>query len=123
MEDTAKTLKKLLREAEQKKWVDTLMFQIKVIGLPTPEREYKFHPHRDFKADICWPGIKFIVEVDGGQWLEKGGHTTGTGFERDRRRDCEAFVLGFKVVRVTPDMIEEGYAIKVIEILFKGTLI
>lgn len=115
-----KLLQRITKEHEKKKWEDTLFYQIKVSGLPLPEREYKFHPKREYRADFCYPAINLIIEVDGGQWLNKSGHTTGTGYESDRRRDGEAFLLGFRVVRVVPAMIEDLTALSIIESLFKG---
>lgn len=114
-------LKDAIKESNNKKWETTLLFQIKASGLPTPETQYKFHPERKFKADMCWPLILFIVEVDGGVWLPKGGHTSGVGYTHDRIRDAEAFLLGYRVLRVTPDMIKDGHAIFYIKRLFDGS--
>ena len=121
MKERLTLLQRLNKEAEEKKWEDTLFYQIKVVGIPLPERQYKFHPKREFMADFCYQGIHLIIEVDGGIWMEKSGHTSGAGYERDRRRDLEAFLLGYRVVRVTSAMVEDGTAINGIEKLFRGS--
>lgn len=122
LSETQKELKQLTQENDKEKFELLLLHQIKSIKLPEPIRYFKFHPDRQYKADICWPQIKFIVEVDGGIWMAKGGHTTGTGYERDRIRDAEAKLLGYNVLRVTTGMVEDGIAINYIEKLFRGYL-
>lgn len=114
-------LKKLLKTHHKNKWEAMLLYQIKVAGLPTPQTQYKFHPDRKYKADFCWPEILLVAEVDGGVWLPKGGHTSGKGYTADRIRDCEALLLGFKMMRVTPAMVKNGMAIDYLGRLFYGT--
>ena len=111
----------MAREQEQKQWEDLLWHQIKCMKFPGFIRQYKFHPSRNYEADFCNPSILLILEVDGGTWMDKGGHTTGTGYEHDRERDLEALMLGYKVMRFVPDMVNDGRAIKYIEKIFKGS--
>jgi len=66
----------------------------KSCGLPVPEREYKFHPTREWKLDYAWinPTVEdrdyryiinlpnLAVEVQGGVWQKnKKGEYSGTG--------------------------------------------
>jgi very-short-patch-repair endonuclease len=44
-----------------------------------------------------------------------GGHASPDGYERDRVRDAEALCLGYRVLRVTPGMVERGEAVAYIE--------
>ena len=111
---------KIVRSEEQNEWRNLLLKQISEAQIPTPEIECQFHPDRKYRADICWKPIKFIVEIDGGIWKDKAGHTTGTGYERDRIRDAEAMGLGFSTLRVTHGMIKRLEAIYYIKKLFKG---
>ena len=63
---------------------DALAFQVKLAKLPTPEREYKFHPSRRWRFDFAWPALylRIAVEVEGAifvagaavQWLRDGLH-------------------------------------------------
>ena len=44
-----------------------------------------------------------------------GGHASPDGYEHDRVRDAEALCLGYRVLRVTPGMVERGEAVAYIE--------
>ena len=92
-----------------------------------PQRKVKFHPTRQFEWDFVWPSIKFWVEVDGGEYMVKGGHNTGKGINRDREKDAEAFLLGYRGLRFTGTMVKDGSAVKYLETalnrgLFNGNL-
>lgn len=93
--------------------------QIEDEGLITPHRQYKFHDGRRWAFDFAWPGIlgagyfhSLAVEIDGGTWLKRGGHTTGTGFEQDREKDSAAAAHGWVVLRFTSKMVRNGEAIR-----------
>ena len=60
------------------------------------------------------------VEVNGGIWLKKGGHNTGTGIERDLQKAGAAMKLGWTVYGCTPAMIKSGDALQTIEILINS---
>jgi very-short-patch-repair endonuclease len=47
-------------------------------------------------ADFLWPEHMLIVEADG-----REAHATRNAFERDRRRDRRALLLGYRVARFT----------------------
>ncbi len=87
-------------------------------GLISPHRQYKFHNGRRCKFDFSWPGIlsgqfhSLAVEIDGGTWLAKSGHTTGAGFEKDREKDSAAISHGWVVLRLTSKMVKNGQAIR-----------
>ena len=117
--DSAKLLKRLITQAEKKVWEDTLYFQIKGVGLPLPEREAKWHPNRDYRADFFYREKKLIFEVDGGQWMSKSGHA-GAGYTKDRIRDCEAVLLGILTVRFVPEMIKSGVGIVYLERIWRA---
>ena len=48
------------------------------------------------EADYIWPAQQLIVELDG-----RSTHGTPMAFERDRARDRELIVAGWRVIRVT----------------------
>jgi very-short-patch-repair endonuclease len=84
--------------------------QLKGAGIPY-EREYRFHPTRKWRADFGVPlGIDILIEVEGGTWI-KGRHTTGSGFAKDAEKYNAAAELGYRVLRYTPSMIEDGSAL------------
>ena len=88
----------------------TMLLHIRVNELPAPETEYKFHPKRKWRFDLAWPGHMLAVEVEGGVW-RGGRHTTGKGFTADCEKLNEAIILGWRVLRVTGDQIDDGSAI------------
>ncbi len=92
----------------------TLEFQLRVAKLPTPEREYRFHSTRRWRFDFAWPDVKLAVEVEGGTWAQ-GRHTRGPGFEGDCEKMNEATLMGWRVLRVTASMVNDGTALKFIE--------
>lgn len=78
-------------------------------GLPEPLPEYKFHPLRKWRADYCWPIHKVLVEIDGGVWTQ-GRHTRGAGFLKDLEKLNAAALLGFRVLRYTPQQLVQAVA-------------
>ena len=78
------------------------------------EREYQFHPTRKWRFDFAWPLEKFAVEIEGGVW-SGGRHTRGKGFIEDCIKYNEAVMLGWRVIRVTTEMVESGEAMAYIE--------
>jgi hypothetical protein len=98
-----------------------LAVQLEQAGIPF-EREYRFHPSRKWRADFAivhpdatrprLPGFyTHLIEVDGGSWVA-GRHTRGSGFEKDAEKLNAAAELGYRVLRYTPRMIEDGSAIE-----------
>lgn len=103
---------------------EKLLAQIDAAGLPRPHRQHKLHVEgrrNPFRFDFAWPYLKLAVEVQGGTWQKKGGHTTGTGYERDCVKANEAALQGWLLLRVTGEQIETGQAMAWIErVLMKG---
>lgn len=80
-------------------------------GEPEPEREYRFHPNRDWRCDFAWPDARVIVEVEGGTWVPGGGrHNRPGGYEDDCRKYNAAVHLGWRVYRCTGGMLENNPA-------------
>jgi very-short-patch-repair endonuclease len=79
-------------------------------GLPEPDRQLLLGRERLIgQVDFVYRDRRLIVEVDG-----RLGHSQVLDFEKDRRRDQEALVIGMSVVRFTyrqitrrPDQVEE----------------
>ena len=88
-----------------------LLRLLKMHGLPEPETEYRFHPERKWRFDLCFPAHKLAVEVDGGVFIA-GRHTRGVTYEKDCEKLCAAVVLGWRVLRVTPRHIKTGQAVE-----------
>jgi len=75
-----------------------------------PLREYHFHPERKFRFDFAFVTEKIAVEIEGGIW-SGGAHTRGKHFESDARKYAEAILLGWRVFRVSTEMVTRGEAI------------
>jgi very-short-patch-repair endonuclease len=93
--------------------VEHLLSDIRALGLPMPERECRFHAPRRWRFDLAWPSRALAVEVDGGQWVTSR-HRTGLGYERDCEKLNAAVLLGWRVLRVTTNMVRDGRAVAVV---------
>ncbi|MFA4972656.1 MAG: hypothetical protein WC683_08580 [bacterium] len=92
---------------------DALALHIRAAGLPEPVREHRFCERR-WRLDFAWPDKMVAVEVEGGRWVG-GRHTSPIGFGKDCEKYSEAAARGWRIVRVTPEMIEDGTALGYIE--------
>lgn len=84
---------------------ETLVFyRIRTAKLPEPVREHRFHLIRKWRFDFAWPDQKVALECEGGVWT-RGRHTRGKGFNSDCEKYNAAVLEGWKVLRYTPDQI------------------
>ena len=86
-------------------------------SIPEPEREYQFAPPRRWRFDFAFPGLMLAIEVEGGTWVS-GRHNRGLGFERDCIKYNKATLLGWRVLRFTRGMIDDGTALEHLEETF-----
>lgn len=93
--------------------LDGFAATLAAIGLPRPEREYRFAPGRRYRADLAWPDARLLVECDGGAFVraadgsQGGRHNRGAGFVADMaRRNC-ATLLGWRMLTYTPAQIRD----------------
>ena len=115
---TAEALR-LIAKSKRTALEDRLLADLAKLGLPVPEREYRFHPVRRFRFDLCYPGHKLGIECDGGTW-SGGRHTTGAGYARDSEKMNAANLLGYTVLRYTGAMIRSGEAAREIAEALNG---
>ena len=54
------------------------------------------------RVDFCWPEQRLIVETDGYEH-----HGTRAAFERDRAKDAQLTVRGWRVLRFTEPQVRE----------------
>ena len=97
---------------------DDFAFDMHIVGLPVPERQYYFHPTRKWRVDFAWPEFMLIVELEGGVWV-RGAHNRGAGFIKDCIKYNEAAVLGWTVLRFAGGMITNGVALECLERMIK----
>jgi len=101
--------KRLIAKAKRTALEDRLLADIAKLGLPVPEREYHFHPVRDWRFDFAYPSRFIAIECDGGTW-SGGRHVRGAGYQRDAEKFNAASRLGWAVLHYTGAMIRSGYA-------------
>ena len=65
-------------------------------------KEYRFHDKRKWRFDYAIPEHKTAIEVEGGVWTG-GRHTSPQGFLGDMEKYNTATVMGWRVLRTTPD--------------------
>lgn len=94
---------------------DALAFQLDALGI-CYEREYRFAKPRRWRFDFTFETggqAGWAVEVEGGSF--NGGHRRGVEANKDCEKSNAAVMLGWKVLRFTPYMVETGEAIATIE--------
>lgn len=79
----------------------------RAVGLPEPVPEYRFAPPRRWRIDWAWPDQRVGLEVDGGVWVG-GRHTRGAGWLKDAEKLNAAAVLGWRMLRCTPQQLASG---------------
>jgi very-short-patch-repair endonuclease len=80
----------------------------KALNGPAPEREFEFNPMRKWRFDFCWPDVQIAVEIEGGIYEgdHRGRHMRQLGFTDDCVKYADAALRGWRVVRLTPPMIQ-----------------
>jgi very-short-patch-repair endonuclease len=115
--ETAASLLASMRERETKKKTQALAdanakashLEIKFMDLwkleggPELDAEFRFHPERKWRFDFAHQPSKTAIEIEGGVW--NGRHTRGGGFQSDAEKYFEAHIRGWRVVRLTPNLI------------------
>lgn len=90
-------------------------------GLPLPVAEHRFHPTRLWRFDYAWPAEKIALEVEGGIWTG-GRHINPAGFIADLEKYNAAAVLGWRIIRLTPNSIETLISVHLVREAMKGGL-
>lgn len=98
-------------------------------GYPIPIEEHVFHEagilfekKRLWRFDLCFidgfeNSTKTAIELHGGVWT-KGRHTTGSGMTADREKVCTAICMGWRVIEVTTQQVDNGFLFRVLDHLF-----
>lgn len=102
------------RQKRPSKATNTLLRHCELSGVPLPVLEYRFCERR-WRFDAAWPEPQMVaLEIDGGAWTN-GRHTRGAGFIADCEKLNEATLLGWRVIRVTPQQVENGKALALVQ--------
>lgn len=76
-------------------------------------REHRFHPTRRWRFDYALPEHRLAIEVEGGVWTA-GRHIRAQGFLGDMEKYNTAAVLGWRLIRVTPDTLISRHTLELI---------
>lgn len=88
-------------------------------NIPTPVREYRFHPVRKWRFDFAWPVLKVAVEIDGATFYG-GDHVRGKGYQRDCIKNNAAQLEGWVVLRADREMVgTNDFGVLVLQMLQK----
>lgn len=109
MRDAARALRR--KEAAEERI--RLVRHFTAAGLPTPTPEHQFAPPRLWRLDLAWPAHRLALEVEGGVWTE-GRHTRGSGFLRDMEKYNRLAVLGWRILRCTPEELYEPATLELV---------
>jgi very-short-patch-repair endonuclease len=69
--------------------------------------EYRFHWQRKWRFDIAFVKEQVAVEVEGGVY-QYGRHNRASGYLKDIDKYNTAAALGWRLLRFTPDMLENN---------------
>jgi len=85
-----------------------MSFILKLLNSTIPgwQREYRFHPKRKWRFDYAHPELMIAVETEGGVWVQ-GRHIRGKGYINDMEKYNAAQLLGWKVLRYTPQQTDK----------------
>lgn len=111
---------RLIAKAKRTALEDRLLADLRKLGLPVPQREFKFAaPARQWACDFCYPAHMLIIECEGGSF-SGGRHVRGAGFAEDCVKYNWASLLGYTVLRYTGAMIRSGEAAREIAEALNG---
>ena len=79
--------------------------------------EFRFHPVRRWRFDFAIPELKLAIEIEGGSWTQ-GRHTRGKGYQGDIEKYNTAQLMGWKILRYTPQ--QDGECMRDLEIVKRG---
>lgn len=91
-------------------------------GLPPPMPEYRFATDlfRKWQFDFAFPPWLVALEVEGGIWRRGGGaHSHPSGILRDIEKYNAAVLLGWRVLRILPEHLNDTGTIVSIEKLLR----
>lgn len=90
-----------------------------IFDIPVPVAEFRFHPDRRWRFDFAWVSHRLAVEVEGGLWIG-GRHNRPVSMVKDMEKYNEAALMGWKVLRFTPQQFKNGDAAEVLQEFFNG---
>lgn len=120
MSDAATQLRKAKAAANREKLEAPFALALRAYELAPFEREYRFLEGRKWAFDFAWPERMVAFEIEGGLW--RGRHTSPEGFTDDCVKYNTATRLGWRVFRVTGEMVLNGQAVLLARRVLNGWL-
>lgn len=80
--------------------------------------EYKFCDTRRWKFDFACEALALAIEIEGGVFT-RGRHSRGTGMVADMEKYNTAILLGWRLLRYTPQQFDAGHWIPDIEAVLR----
>jgi very-short-patch-repair endonuclease len=71
-------------------------------GLPLPAKQRALFADGRWRVDFVYEDARLVIELDGYAW-----HSTPDAFERDHARDTALAAKGFRVMRLTWNMVQK----------------
>ena len=93
-------------------------YQIKAVGIPTPIREFKFHPDRKWRFDFYWE-TGWAVEINGGGWQGGGHNRNPIKLWENYEKYNAAMEMGIRVLLYTGTQVDNGIAVQQVQRIFK----
>jgi len=90
---------------------EKLARQIAAAGLPTPQRQYRFHPKRRWMIDFAWPEYQVAAEVNGGTWVN-GRHNRPSHINKEYEKLNHLALAGWLSFLFSTDMVQDGTAVQ-----------
>jgi hypothetical protein len=92
---------------------EALRLQMLEAKLPPFIAQAKLVPGRRFSWDFCFEApYRLGIEVQGGLWMARGGHTSGQGVSRDCEKHNLATLAGWWTMAITAEHINTGQALE-----------
>lgn len=91
-----------------------------LLGGPELEKEVRFDPDRQWRADYVHRPTMTILEVDGGVY-SRGRHVRPGGFVEDCFKLNSAALHGYRVIRIATGMANTAYLQQIIDWLQNAT--
>jgi len=84
--------------------------------------EHRFNPARKWRFDYANEQFKIAIEIEGAIFIG-GRHTRGKGYQNDMEKYNSAVLLGWSLLRFTPDQMRKLETYKTIRNLIKIKMI
>lgn len=79
------------------------------------EREVALIQGRRFKHDFVNYKFKIAVEINGGIWMPKGGHSSGIGIQKDYEKLNLTLIAGYYPFMFSAKDVKSGYGLQLLQ--------